>query len=248
MNWHKRKRVITGLFICGIALLLSLAMSAVVFGIRTESMNSRLADLHRTQETAYAVLQAIVDAETGVRGFAITGNPDYLQPYYSGIDRITHLLPAVGGNPALINAASSKGNKLPALIQEREKVMSDLIKILREKGLEAARATITPGTGKRLMDEIRQTLGDLNARLDSESVASSAAAQSSAVLLSGLLLISLLLATLLSIAQFLLFRREITRRGAVEADLENRHKQIALISQLSDSLHSSNSRDESYAV
>lgn len=49
-------------------------------------------------------------------------------------------------------------------------------------------------------------------------------------------------------AQFLMFRREIVRRGRVEIDLQSRQKQIALISQLADSLHSSNSRDESYEV
>ena len=177
-----------------------------------------------------------------------TGNPDYLQPYYSGIDRITQLLPPVGADPILVNATSPQGNKLPNLIRERERIMAELIVVLREQGLEEARAAVMPGEGKQVTDEIRRTLGDLNARLNVESRAISAAAQSSAVLLSSLLFISLLLATLLSVAQFLLFRREITRRGAVEADLESRHKQIALISNLSDSLHSSNSRDESYAV
>jgi hypothetical protein len=62
MHWHKRKRLITSLFIFGIVLLLGLALAAVLFGMRTDAMNRRLANVHRTQETAHAVLQAVVDA------------------------------------------------------------------------------------------------------------------------------------------------------------------------------------------
>src|SRR5262249_54029747 len=154
--------------------------AAVLFGLRTEAMNRRLADVYKTQEQAHAILQAVVDAETGVRGFIITSNPDYLQPYYSGIDRIQHLLPATGGHPAVTIARSAKGNKLADLIAEREKIMATVIDAARTGGLEAARKAVTPGNGKRVMDEIRETLGTLNLQLDDESAAISASAQSSA--------------------------------------------------------------------
>lgn len=248
MNWHRRRQLTTATFVSCLLLLLVLAAAAVLFGLRTEAMNRRLADVHETQQQAHAILQAAVDAETGVRGFVITSNPDYLQPYYSGIERIRHLLPAAGGNPALITAQSAKGHKLADLIAEREAIMAAVIEAARTGGLEAARTVVTPGNGKRVMDEIRETLGTLNARLDEESAAISDSAQSSAVLLSSLLVIALAMAIILSAAQYLLFRREIVRRGSVESDLQDKHKQIALVSQLADSLHSSNSRDESYEV
>jgi hypothetical protein len=183
-----------------------------------------------------------------VRGFGITSSPDYLRPCYSGIDRIQQLLPAAGGNPALANARSSKGNRLSDLIVERENFMAQVIDVARTGGLDSARNAVTAGNGNPVIDEIRETLGTLNTRLDKESASISASAQSSAVLPSSLLVIALILAIILSTAQFLLFRREIVRRGSVELDLQDKHKQIALVSQLADSLHSSNPRDESYEV
>jgi diguanylate cyclase (GGDEF)-like protein len=248
MDWHRRKQFITASFACGLAILLVLAAAAVLFGVRTEAMNRRLAELHRAQEQSHAILQALVDAETGVRGFIITADPNYLEPYYSGTERIRQLLPDASGNLFLQEAKSPKGTSLPDLIQARERIMALLIEISREDGLEAARRELGEGAGKRVMDEIRETLGALNARLSTESAAISAGAQSSAVLLSSLLLVSLIIAVILSVVQFLLFRREIVRRGAVERDLEGRHQQIALISQRADSLHSSNSRAESYEI
>ncbi len=248
MDWHHRRQLTTATFVSGLALLLVLTAAAVLFGLRTEAMNHRLADVHKTQQQAHAILQAVVDAETGVRGFVITSSPDYLKSYYSGTDRIQQLLPAAGGNPALTNARSPKGNRLSDLIVEREKIMAQVIDVARTGGLDAARNAVTAGNGKRVMDEIRETLGTLNARLAEESTSISASAQSSAVLLSSLLVIALVLAIILSTVQFLLFRREIVRRGSVELDLQDKHKQIALVSQLADSLHSSNSRDESYEV
>jgi len=248
MNWHRRRQLTTATFVSGLLLLLVLTAAAVLFGLRTEAMNRRLAELHGAQEQAHAILQAAVDAETGVRGYAISANPDYLQPYYSGIDRIRQLLPVAGGNPVLTEATSPQGSKLVDLIAARERIMADVVDAAQSGGLDAVRATVAPGEGKRVMDEIRETLGTLNARLAQESSAISASAQSSAVLLSSLLVVALIIAIILSAAQFLLFRREIMRRGSVESDLQDRHKQIALISQLADSLHSSNSREESYEI
>jgi diguanylate cyclase (GGDEF)-like protein len=248
MDWHRRRQLTTATFVSGLALLLVLTATAVLFGWRTEAMNRRLAEVHQTQQQANAILQAVVDAETGVRGFVITSNPDYLQPYYSGIDRVEDLLPAAGGNPVLTSARSAQGNKLIDLVAERETIMAQVVAAARAGGLDAARNAVTPGNGKRVMDEIRETLSDLNARLDQESASISAGAQRSAVLLSSLLVIALVMAIILSAAQYFLFQREIVRRGSVESDLQGKHKQIALLSQLADSLHSSNSRDESYEV
>jgi diguanylate cyclase (GGDEF)-like protein len=248
MDWHRRRQLTTATFVSGLTLLLVLAGAAILFGFRTQAMNQRLAEIHGTQEEAHALLQAAVDAETGVRGFTITANPDYLQPYYSGLDRMQRLLPGAGSNPALAGARSPMGNSLSDLIRERQRLMAKVIDALRRGGLEGARAEIAPGSGKHVMDEIRDTLDQLNARLNEESGAISASAQSSAVLLSTLLFVSLVMAIALSAIQFVLFRREIVQRGAVEANLQDRHRQIALVSQLSDSLHSSNSRDESYEV
>jgi diguanylate cyclase (GGDEF)-like protein len=247
LAWQRRKQLITALFAGGIILLMGLAVAAVIFGARTQALNARLAQIHAEQEEAHALLQAVVDAETGVRGYVVTANPDYLQPYYAGIDRTQHLL-LQNYEHVWMQAVSPDGRKLIDVLREREGLLAQLIQLVQEQGSAAAGQALSHGKGKRVMDELRATIGRASAELEAEGGVLGARAQSSAILLSGLLLFCLALAMLLSLAQFMLFRREIVRRGAVEADLQARHKQIALISQLADSLHSSNSREESYAV
>jgi diguanylate cyclase (GGDEF)-like protein len=249
MDWHRRKQLTTATFVSGLLLLLVLAAAAVVFGIRTKTLEQRIEVLIDAREDADAILQAEIDIETAMRGYLLTANPDYLQPYYSGVDRIRELLPETGeGDPALTSAKSSNGSSLPDLVRERDRIMAHLMETLRQRGLEAAREEFNDGGGKRLTDEIRKTLGPLKVELIEQSDGLSDRAQWGAVYLSGVLLVSLVIAIMLSAVQFVLFRHEIVRRGAVEIDLQAQHRQIALISQLADSLHSSNSRDESYEV
>ena len=248
MDWHRRRQLTTATFVSSLLLLLVLAAAAVVFGFRTKAIDERLEQLSDIREEADAVLQAEIDIETAVRGFLITADANYLQPYYSGNDRIRSLLPENPHDRVLAGANSPTGKRLIDLVRERDRLVSHLIDTLRQHGLEAAREELTDGGSKRVTDEIRETIGELRARLIAESEQLSATAQWGAVLLSSLLLVILVIAIMLSVAQFLLFRREIMRRGAVEIDLQGQHRQIALISQLADSLHSSNSRDESYEV
>src|SRR5450755_2066013 len=57
------------------------------------------------QAQAYRLQGALIDQETGVRGFGITGNPDFLQPYTAGLatqaDAVSRLRALTGGNPQL---------------------------------------------------------------------------------------------------------------------------------------------------
>src|SRR5262245_18689935 len=92
-DWHRRKQLTTATFVSGLLLLLILAAAAVVFGARTNALNEQLEVLIDTREDADEILLAEMDIETAVRGYLITGDPDYLQPYYSGLERIRRRLP-----------------------------------------------------------------------------------------------------------------------------------------------------------
>jgi hypothetical protein len=58
-------------------------------------------------------------------------------------------LPPVGADPILVNATSPQGNKLPNLIQERERIMAELIVVLRERGLERRARPSCPARASR---------------------------------------------------------------------------------------------------
>ncbi len=106
---------------------------------------------------ANALLSKIKDAETGARGYALTGEESFLEPYLAVRDTVashlkdmrelTHDLRALQHLDALTPLVTAK--------------MADLLRIveLRRQNLPAAIVAETSGAGKRLMAEIRGEIG-----------------------------------------------------------------------------------------
>jgi PAS domain S-box-containing protein len=102
------------------------------------------------------VLDSLLDAETGQRGFLLTGREDYLDFYRSA-------LPAVPADVAQLTARFD-GNRdelaklaeLQSLVHEKIAEMNRTIELRRTAGEAAARAVVMTGQGKQIMDRIRQ--------------------------------------------------------------------------------------------
>src|SRR5262245_9928680 len=107
------------------------------------------------REQAEIVLSLLKDAETGQRGFVITGDPEYLDPYENARKLLptyqTRLHELTRDNPAQQVALP----RLDALIEARLQRLREGIRVRREDGFEAAASFITGDEGKRLMDAAR---------------------------------------------------------------------------------------------
>jgi signal transduction histidine kinase/CheY-like chemotaxis protein len=113
------------------------------------------------------------DAETGQRGFQITGDEDYLRPYKAAETEIMTLVTE-------ITAAHYADIAGPGVLEEVRDLgvqkMSDLIEAIavrKRDGLEKGREVVVSGRGMKLMDDIRDRVtmitGELNARVSSRS-------------------------------------------------------------------------------
>ena len=109
------------------------------------------------------LLSSLKDAETGQRGFIITGDPDYLAPYQESLEtfpaRLAELRRLTADNPeeeqrlaALIPLAAAKFADMKALIALRE-----------AKGLQAASESLMVESGKHNMDQIRLHVAETQA-------------------------------------------------------------------------------------
>ena len=107
------------------------------------------------------VLLTIADAETGNRGYVLTGEETYLEPYLRAKDsvyiRLKELQDLIKDN---INQ-TSLSNKLPPLIESKFAKMEENIQIRKSKGLSAAVENIMTGIGKKGMDDIRAILAEM---------------------------------------------------------------------------------------
>jgi CHASE3 domain sensor protein len=71
-------------------ILVALACGAIWHLSRTAAYNGALVDhTHRVQELSKDVLGRLIDAETGQRGYLLTGREGYLQPFNEASPRIT---------------------------------------------------------------------------------------------------------------------------------------------------------------
>ncbi|MGZ3306164.1 MAG: CHASE3 domain-containing protein, partial [Asticcacaulis sp.] len=152
---------------------LSLAMVAVFFVIggfiSWQSIRTVYDDFSAVRATHGRLLalndlmSTVKDAETGQRGYLLTGEDSYLQPYNEARTR-------VGADLALI-ARLSEGDadmetRLPQMrahLQAKLDELADTIALRRTSGPEAALAVVRTGRGKADMDALRAVVNDMQA-------------------------------------------------------------------------------------
>lgn len=174
----------------GVRITAGFALAAVLFLVvggtcwRTLSTFTELIErrgLLRRRTIALTELASYVkDAETGQRGFVLTGLDPYLEPHTAGLagaeKSLTQLDELTAGD------AASRGEVADMRRQLKEKFdeLQESIDLRRKSGFEPALALVKEGRGKRAMDEFRRTQGGLAQNLESElaRIESEAARQS----------------------------------------------------------------------
>lgn len=142
--------------------VLALSCLGVVGWVSFRDMGS-LASADQWEKHTYEVLleleqlmSAVKDAETGQRGYLLTGNEAYLEPYTNTIQEIGQrqatLLRLTADNPSQQKRLAEVAN----LIQERLRILEKLIELRRTQGQEAAMKVLMMGQGKVVMDSIRE--------------------------------------------------------------------------------------------
>ena len=74
-------RTIVTLLAGAIALLLMVNVATFVMIQRTADFNDRVERSQQVRRAAHDLLLSLIDAETGQRGFLLSGRPEFLDPY-----------------------------------------------------------------------------------------------------------------------------------------------------------------------
>ncbi|HEV7504588.1 MAG TPA: CHASE3 domain-containing protein [Thermoanaerobaculia bacterium] len=149
-----------------LATLLLLAANGYVSqrAVQVVTGNERL--LAHTEEalSALEALQSTVtDAETGQRGFVLTGREPYLLPYQEAraslSDRLGRLRSLTADNPV----QQARLPLLESTIQEKLAELGKTLELRRTGGLDAALAVVETGRGASLMSSIREIVAGMKA-------------------------------------------------------------------------------------
>jgi PAS domain S-box-containing protein len=107
------------------------------------------------------LLAAVADAETGQRGFLLTGDRSYLEPYDQALPRVAPRFEALRKATADVPSAQRRLAEIEPLVREKLAEFAETIRRARTGEPEAALALVRSDVGKELMDEIRRGIGEI---------------------------------------------------------------------------------------
>jgi len=143
--------------VLGIIASLAIAVYAELGYRRLEYANQQMAVALEMQASLQETLALIVNAETGQRGYLLTGKEEYLAPYNAAVPKIDSAfgklreLLVTQGTPEQRASAGRINNLVGKKLAELEAAIA----LYRNDGADAAQALLNTGIGKRAMDDIR---------------------------------------------------------------------------------------------
>ena len=138
-----------------VAAALLLVSLAVLNWYGVRGANQVYRNEQTTRREIAQLLSRLTDAETGQRGFIITGEQKYLAPYRHANSILAELLPALRGHLSGDPALADELNQIAALASLKTEEMNLSIAERREHGFEAASALMKADESLLHMDQIR---------------------------------------------------------------------------------------------
>src|SRR6266849_1303747 len=171
-----------------------------------------------------ATVARLVDAETGQRGYVLTGKEAYLEPYRAAIKEVGQTIATL---KSLTSDNPNQQKRIQILEPLVEKKLAELqltIDLRRNEGVAAANKVVLEGSGKRWMDLIRSLVAEMTKeeetllRVRTQQTNETVARSVSTIFAGTLVSICLL------VLCFVLLTRELSERKKAQDALEKSEK------------------------
>ena len=160
-----KTRIIAGF---GAALVLLICVGILSYWSVVQNANERqwVNHTHLVLEKLDALSANLIDAETGERGYLLTGEESYLEPYNGAAGKVHEnskdLRELTADNPRQQRAL----DRLEPVIESRLALLKHAIEIRKQGGLAAGADFVVEGSGKREMDEARMEIAAMRQEED----------------------------------------------------------------------------------
>jgi signal transduction histidine kinase/CheY-like chemotaxis protein len=148
----------------GFALLVVMILASVWLADQQTQSFALVRHTLQVESRLSTVLSDFQDAETGQRGYLLTGEPDYLVPYESAIARVGGDLDALGAATADNPGQRASMRRLRDLSAARQARLSQNIALYRGGDHAGAAAPRQLDPGNALMDQIREAITTMKAQ------------------------------------------------------------------------------------
>jgi methyl-accepting chemotaxis protein len=189
------KRILAGY---GVALLVTGGVGIVVYRSVTELTASAdwVTHTHKVKEAIFELRSELKDAETGQRGFLLTAEQRYLEPYLSGIKAVDRIMQDLQELTRDNGDQQKRVATLRSVVASKLAELAETIAVRRQKGERAAVEIVLTDRGKNTMDEARRIMAEMTTEEDEllkqrDQVAKTTAGFATAAMIFGGLLILL---------------------------------------------------------
>uniref|UniRef100_UPI002FE2D9C3 CHASE3 domain-containing protein n=1 Tax=Noviherbaspirillum sp. TaxID=1926288 RepID=UPI002FE2D9C3 len=207
-------------------------------------------------------LSTIKDAETGQRGFIITGKEEFLLPYQLAVNQLAKDVPQLEQIIADDPRWEIYGREIVSFTALKMQSMAETIEVRRKGGFAAVEPTISGASGKYFMDRIRAAVSGVAREESLERDRLGIELKQRMETLANLsLLAGIVNVFLLTVALRFLFRALIAGRHAAQSyqnlnrklgdgmeELERRNREVMLLGQMARALESQITLPEAFHV
>jgi methyl-accepting chemotaxis protein len=159
-SWTFGKKIAAGFALSFV--LMAMIGVAAYRSINTLSNTSQMvAHTHRVLDRLAEVLNVLQDAEIGGRGYIITGDESFLQPYQNAETKVAtvvnDLRALVADNPA----QQKRLSQAEPIVMAKLSLTKRYIEMRKAREIETVTKLVQAGEGQRLMDDLRRIFGEM---------------------------------------------------------------------------------------
>jgi signal transduction histidine kinase len=161
-----------------IGFLIGLFFIAAAGQSRLNAANARVHDSQLRQQALSEFIALVTDAESGQRGYLLTGEISYLQPYTDAVPKIEAALDRVRDAYGLPDDGGKEFQQLRILTGKKLGELEDALVLFKKRGVAPALNVVHTDVGKKTMDAIQRIVGTMRERETAELSAATARWQS----------------------------------------------------------------------
>src|SRR5208283_400813 len=143
------------------ALVLAIALLSYRYWMAYSHFADQLSVTQQLVSASTAVLSELKDAETGQRGFLLTGSESYLEPYNSALVAIPKAIEQLDRATETRPDQAQRAGVIKSMVREKLQELAKTIDLFRTQGADASLAEVRTDRGKRAMDKIRQISSEM---------------------------------------------------------------------------------------
>jgi signal transduction histidine kinase/ActR/RegA family two-component response regulator len=212
----------------GLSLFLLLLTTGVALW-QTErgvELNQSVRESLATRSHLRMLLRGLQDAETGQRGYLLTGDESYLEPYLASRDDVPTRIDALEGAAGANASRIGEVRRLRELSAGKLDEIAQTVSLYRSGRQNEAMLIVQSDRGKQLMDELRGIIAAAEAREETRIVEQMAAVDRSAAQLRFIVLFAAILLLAIGVLLVIAVRNAMRELRASRDEARSAHERL----------------------